>query len=123
MRKAVAVCLAAAAACLGFTGGPQPNTAAASASHAASDTLHVAPDGHGSACSTPAPCDLGTARDRARALVPDAAGDVVVEMRGGTYRLTGPFRLGVQNSGRPGHPVVYRAAAGQTPVISGAPPS
>lgn len=114
MRKAVAACLvAAAAACFGFTGGP-PRAAPEP------DTLHVAPDGRGSACSTHKPCTLDTARQRARALIPDATGDVVVELLGGTYRLTSPFRLGVQDSGRPGHPVVYRAAAGQTPVLSGA---
>jgi hypothetical protein len=115
MRNAVAAGLvAAAAACFGFTGGP-PGAAVPPP-----DTLHVAPDGRGSACSTHQPCALTTARDRARALVPDATGEVVVELQGGTYRLTGPFRLGRQDSGRPGHPVVYRAAAGQTPVLSGA---
>ncbi|MEV6010068.1 hypothetical protein AB0M29_25045 [Streptomyces sp. NPDC051976] len=114
MRNPVVACLlVAAAACFGFTGGPPRSAPAA-------DTLHVAPDGRGSACSTHAPCSLDTARDRARALVPQAAGNVVVELRGGTYRLTSPFRLGVEDSGRPGHPVVYRAAAGQTPVLSGA---
>jgi hypothetical protein len=115
MRSAVVACFVAVAtaATLGLTGGPA--TAASGA-----DTLHVAPDGSGSACGTQDPCSLTTARDRADALVPAAAGDVVVELQGGTYRLTAPFQLGVQDSGRPGHPVVYRAAAGQTPVLSGA---
>jgi hypothetical protein len=45
---------------------------------------------------------------------------VVVQLAGGTYRLTSAFQLGVQDSGRPGHPVVYEAAPGQTPVFSGA---
>lgn len=114
MRKATAACLVAAAAGLfGFTGGPPPATPGP-------DTLHVAPDGRGSSCSTAEPCSLHTARQRTRALIPHATGDVVVELRGGTYRLTSPFRLGVEDSGRPGHPVVYRAGAGQTPVLSGA---
>ena len=93
--------------------------AAASASHT-SDVLHVSSSGQGRSCSSHAPCDLATARDRVRALVPRATGDVVVELNGGTYRLTSPFTLGVQDSGRPGHRVVYRAAPGQTPVLSGA---
>jgi hypothetical protein len=84
------------------------------------DVLHAAPSGHGSACSSSAPCDLSTARDRVRALLPRATGDVVVELSGGTYSLTTPLRLGVQDSGSPGHRVVYRAAPGQTPVFSGA---
>jgi hypothetical protein len=114
MRHSVAVSLvAAAAACFGFTGSPP--TAAATP-----DVLHVAPDGRGSTCTTQQPCALETGRDRARSLVPDATGDVVVELQGGTYRLTSAFRLGVQDSGRPGHPVVYQAAAGQQPVLSGA---
>ena len=115
MRRAVVACLVAvAAATFGVSGGGS----AEAAPH--TDVLHVAPDGHGAACSTSSPCTLDTARDRARKLVPDATGDVVVELRGGTYRLASPFRLGVQDSGRPGHPVVYRAAAGQIPVLTGA---
>ncbi|SEG83594.1 hypothetical protein SAMN05216223_114113 [Actinacidiphila yanglinensis] len=114
MRRAVVACLTAVAvATLGLAAAP---------AGAAPDpgVLHVAPDGKGSACGAHDPCALATARDRARALVPDATGDVVVELSGGTYRLTSPFRLGVEDSGRPGHPVVYRAVAGQTPVLDGA---
>ncbi|MFC0435255.1 right-handed parallel beta-helix repeat-containing protein [Kutzneria buriramensis] len=80
-----------------------------------SDVLHVSPDGRGSSCSAQAPCALTTARDRAR----NQSGDVVVELGGGTYRLTSPFTLGPQDSGRAGHAIVYRAAAGQRPVLSG----
>jgi hypothetical protein len=81
-----------------------------------SDVLHVSPDGRGNLCMAQVPCDLTTARDRARS----EHGDVVVELDGGTYRLTSPFSLGPQDSGRPGHSVVYRAAPGQEPVLSGA---
>jgi hypothetical protein len=115
MRSTVAALLVAATATFGFAGGTP-----AGSSPPRSDVLHVAPDGRGSNCGAHDPCGLSTARDRARSLVPDAAGDVVIELEGGTYRLTGPLRLGVQDSGRPGHPVVYRAAAGQRPVLSGA---
>ena len=115
MRSAVAACLVAAATVtLGLTAVP-----AEAAPHGA-DVLHVAPDGRGSHCAANDPCSLATARGRAEALVPHAAGDVVVELSGGTYRLTAPLRFGAQDSGRPGHPVVYRAAAGQSPVLSGA---
>jgi hypothetical protein len=85
-----------------------------------SDVLTVSPTGRGSSCSAAAPCDLNTARDQVRGMIQHAAGDVVVELTGGTYRLTTPFTLGVQDSGRPGHRVVYRAAPGQAPVLSGA---
>jgi len=99
---------AATVAAVGASPGPAP------------DILYASPAGHGSSCSFAAPCDLPTARDRVRGLVPRAAGDVVVELRGGTYTLTEPLRLGVQDSGSPGHRVLYRAAYGQTPVLSGA---
>ncbi|SHN29872.1 right-handed parallel beta-helix repeat-containing protein [Actinacidiphila paucisporea] len=115
MRRAVVACLAAVAA---VTLGVSSGGSAEAAPH--TDVLHVAPDGHGTACTAQRPCSLDTARDQARKLVPGAEGDVVVELQGGTYRLTGPFRLGVQDSGRPGHPVVYQAAAGQNPVLTGA---
>jgi hypothetical protein len=102
------VTAAAVVAAVGATPGRPP------------DVLYAAPSGHGAACGPAAPCALATARDRVRELVPRAAGDVVVELRGGTYSLTTPLRLGIQDSGRPGHRVVYRAAAGETPVFSGA---
>lgn len=106
----VAVHLVTAALTLGTLGAPA----------APSDVLSVSPTGTGSSCTATAPCSLTTARDKVRSLVPRAAGDIVVELSGGTYRLSTPLRLGVEDSGRPGHRVVYRAAAGQTPVFSGA---
>ena len=47
-------------------------------------------------------------------------GDIDVDLLGGTYRLASTFQLGPQDSGENGHNVVYQAAAGQNPVISGA---
>jgi hypothetical protein len=47
-------------------------------------------------------------------------GDIVVSLAGGTYRLSSTFQLGPQDSGQNGHTVSWQAAAGQTPVISGA---
>ncbi|HTJ72960.1 MAG TPA: hypothetical protein VL551_35810 [Actinospica sp.] len=48
------------------------------------------------------------------------SGDIDVDLLGGTYRLASTFQLGVQDSGENGHNVVYQAAAGQSPVITGA---
>ena len=95
-------------------GGPSPQHSGGS------DVLYVAPAGRGSSCHRDDPCALPTARDRVRGLLPGAKGDVDVDLLGGTYRLTSPLRLGVQDSGRPGHRVVYQAAPGQTPILSGA---
>src|SRR5438477_2219781 len=57
----------------------------------APDTVYVAPDGSGDACSCASPCALETGRDHARALAGKAAGDVIVELAGGTYRLSKTF--------------------------------
>ncbi|MFC4031569.1 discoidin domain-containing protein [Streptomyces polygonati] len=45
--------------------------------------------------------------------------DIHVELLSGTYQLAGTFTLTGQDSGRDGHRVVYEAAPGAHPVISG----
>ncbi|HEX3785501.1 MAG TPA: hypothetical protein VHX38_38105 [Pseudonocardiaceae bacterium] len=108
------VIAAAAFGALGMTSAPpnQPQNAA--------DIVYASPTGSGSSCGAGTPCDLSAARDKVRRLLPHAVGDVRVELRGGTYRLTSPLQLGVQDSGTPDHQVIYEAAPGQTPVLSGA---
>jgi Carbohydrate esterase 2 N-terminal len=94
--------------------------AAAASSASSSTSLYVSPTGSGTACSAAAPCSLSQARTEVRALAPSMTGDIDIELLGGTYRLTSTFQLGPQDSGENGHNVVYQAAAGQTPVITGA---
>jgi hypothetical protein len=96
---------------LGVLPGPLPATP---------DALYAAPNGSGSACVAAHPCDLSTARDQVSKALRHAKGNVEVDLLGGTYRLTSPLQLGIQDSGTPGHQVIYRAAPGQTPIISGA---
>jgi len=43
-----------------------------------------------------------------------------IVLRGGTYRLTEPLRLSPADSGTAGHDLVFTAAPGQHPVLSGA---
>ena len=45
--------------------------------------------------------------------------DIIITIRGGNYRLERPILLDWRDSGHDGHPVVYRAAPGEHPVISG----
>jgi hypothetical protein len=112
MRIATVVAhLVTAAVSLGTLGGSPGR---------APDILYASPTGTGSSCSADHPCALATARDQVPGVVRHAGGNVVVELSGGTYRLTSPLSLGVQDSGTPGHTVVYQAAAGQTPILSGA---
>jgi len=49
-------------------------------------------------------------------------GGYVVEVAGGTYFLADTFVLGPEDSGTEASPVTYRAAEGETPIISGGQP-
>lgn len=82
----------------------------------------VSPQGDDSAAGTAdAPfATLEQARDAIRALPAVLRnGNLVVTLKGGTYRLQRPLVLDWRDSGQPGRPVVYRAAAGERPVIVG----
>jgi hypothetical protein len=127
-RNARAVAILGAAALL-CSAAPSAFAAASSNHHqarpgAAATTLYVSPAGAGAgagtACSQAEPCTLGQAQTEVRALTPTMAGDIDVDLLGGTYRPASTFRLGPQDSGENGHEVVYQAAPGQDPVISGA---
>ncbi|MFF2081589.1 ricin-type beta-trefoil lectin domain protein [Kitasatospora sp. NPDC058162] len=94
--------------------------APAAASHAATTTtLYVAPTGSGSTCSASAPCSLTQAKTAVEAVNAGMTGDIVVQLAGGTYRLTAPLTLGAADSGGNGHRVLWQAAPGATPVLSG----
>lgn len=64
---------------------------------------------------------LQRARDAVRALSADSFQyqDVYVYIKEGTYRLEQPFTLTADDSGKNGHNVVYSAAPGAHPVLSG----
>jgi hypothetical protein len=81
--------------------------------------VHAAPEGRGDACSVAQPCDLAGARDHVRRLVATMTTDIVIEVARGTYHLSEPFALGPQDSGTGGHRVIWRAAPGASPVLSG----
>lgn len=90
--------------------------------------LYVAPSGDDDAAGTIDDpfATLARARREVRELTPDMDSDLVVNLRGGTYRLHRALRLDAAagDSGENGHRVVYRAygygtADQETPVISG----
>lgn len=84
-------------------------------------TFYASPTGSGSVCTQVAPCALPAAQSAVRAtLAAEPAADVQVVLADGTYRLTDTWKFGAADSGSAGHPVVWRAAAGAHPVISGA---
>ncbi|GAA3262120.1 hypothetical protein ACFO1B_56815 [Dactylosporangium siamense] len=93
----------------------QPTSAATAA------TFYASPAGAGSACTQAAPCSLTGAQGAVRAkLAADPGADVQVLLADGTYRLSSPWKFTAADSGSAGHPVVWRAAPGAAPVISGA---
>ncbi|MBS2966926.1 right-handed parallel beta-helix repeat-containing protein, partial [Actinocrinis puniceicyclus] len=82
-------------------------------------TLYASATGSGTACSMTAPCSLGQAQSSVRSLDGNMSGDIVVQLAGGTYRLSAPLVFNNSDSGSGGHNVIWQAAPGATPVISG----
>jgi hypothetical protein len=81
--------------------------------------LYASPDGHGRACSQDHPCDLVDARDVVRQLDQNMQSDIVVQLADGTYRLDAPLDFTAADSGTNGHQVIWQAAPGAHPIISG----
>lgn len=81
--------------------------------------LVVAPNGNGTACSSQAPCSLDEARRQVRARRGGMRSDLIVLMRGGTYELPTPLTFDAGDSGLAPHRVVYAAAVGEAPILSG----
>jgi len=84
--------------------------------------IHLAPGGDDSGPGTAARpvATLTRARDAARETI--ASGlkeDLHVVVHGGTYRVTEPLVLGPEDGGTSEHAVLWRAAEGTAPVISG----
>ncbi|WP_157856338.1 right-handed parallel beta-helix repeat-containing protein [Actinacidiphila yeochonensis] len=95
--------------------------AATDAQAAAPTVLWAAPDGHGAACTAKTPCSLDAAQTAVRRVERGRKpAGATVELLDGTYRLAKTWKFGTADSGTPGHPVVWRAAPGAHPVVSGA---
>ncbi|MEV4556375.1 ricin-type beta-trefoil lectin domain protein [Kitasatospora sp. NPDC049285] len=109
-RGSVAAALTVAAAVIAPAAVSQAATAT---------TLYVSPTGSGTACSAAAPCSLTQAKTSVEAVNGNMSGDIVVQLAGGTYRLSAPLTLGSADSGSNGHRVIWQAAPGASPVLSG----
>jgi hypothetical protein len=89
---------------------------------AATTTIYVSPAGSDANPGTSPGQPVKTpqkARDLVRGLVAGMAGDIAVSLAGGTYPLAQPLTLDGRDSGTGGHNVVWTAAAGARPVLSG----
>jgi hypothetical protein len=87
---------------------------------AAATTLYASPDGSGTACTFVAPCGISAAKAAVEHRDRHMTGDIDVDLAGGTYHVPGGLTLGPADSGSDGHRVIWQAAPGQHPVISGA---
>ncbi len=83
---------------------------------------YVSPSGTGTGCTVAAPCSVTQAQTVVRAATASAQGGIVVELADGTYALSAPLVFAVADSGANGHPIVWQAASGAHPVLSGAKP-
>jgi len=87
-------------------------------------SLHLATNGNDSATGGPGQpfATLERARDeirsrRAKASWPDGGAEIIIG--GGEYSVTNTFRLTALDSGKPGAPIVFRAAQGERPRFRG----
>lgn len=83
--------------------------------------IHVSPagqDGNSGTASQPV-ATLERALELARTHKEQAQGDTVIQLADGIYRLTRPLQLGPQDSGTPGHRLLFSAAPGARPMLSG----
>ncbi len=78
-------------------------------------TLYASPTGSGTACSSAAPCSLTQAKASVEAIDGNMSGDIVVQLAGGTYRLSAPLVFDNADSGTNGHNIIFQAAPGATP--------
>lgn len=100
-----------------------PQGAARADTHPVQAVYYAAPGGAGAACTHDDPCSLTGARDLVRQHTAGMTGDLVVRLLDGTYPETGPLTLtedgATHDSGSNGFDVVYEAAPGAHPVLSG----
>jgi alpha-galactosidase-like protein len=128
LAASAALTLAAGAAvslALGGLAATAPGAAAATTATAAATAspplaLYASPAGSGTACTVVAPCSITGAKAAVERRDGNMTSDIDVDLAGGTYHVPGGLALGPADSGSNGHQVVWQAAPGQHPVISGA---
>jgi hypothetical protein len=98
-----------------------PAVAAAADAPPGPITIYVSPSGSDADPGTPTQPirTLAHAQQLVRALDQDMSGDITVALESGTYRLSSPLTFDASDSGTNGHRVVWTAAPGAQPVISG----
>jgi NPCBM-associated, NEW3 domain of alpha-galactosidase len=120
LATSAALTLAAASLALGgLTLGGMATTAQA-ATTSPPITFYASPNGSGTTCTFVAPCGISGAKAAVERRDGHMTSDIDVDLAGGTYHVPGGLQLGPTDSGSNGYHVVWQAAPGQHPVISGA---
>lgn len=83
------------------------------------ESVYVAPEGHGRSCSLRRPCSIEQGKISAARLAGHSKRDVHVVLADGTYWLDTPLRFGPEDSGSNGNRIVWEAAPGAQPLLSG----
>jgi hypothetical protein len=106
----------------GSSGSGSGGQAAGGAGSVSGGPYYVSPTGTGSACSSAAPCSITQAQTTVRAATSAMQNDVIVDLADGVYALTAPLVFTAADSGDNGHQVIWQAATGAHPTLSGAKP-
>ncbi len=88
-------------------------------SEAIQQILYAAPNGTGTACTNIQPCTLIQAQTSARANTTNMTGNIVVQLKAGTYVLATTLKFDSRDSGSNGHYLVYQAEPNATVRLSG----
>ena len=99
------------------TGGANGGTT--SGGGAVGSPYYVSPTGTGAECSNAAPCSITQAQTVVRAAAAAMQTDIIVELADGAYPLTATLTFAAADSGGNGHAILWRAATGAHPVLSG----
>jgi chitodextrinase len=116
------ISLAMLAAPIGAASAQNPSPATRTASAAPAVEVYVSPTAgsdHGAGTRLHPFRTLAEARDHVRTINRNMQQDIHVELESGTYQLTSTFTLTGADSGSNGHSIVYQAAPGAAPVVSG----
>src|SRR5258708_15470437 len=98
---------------------PAASAGAAPTGPPSAHVLYVTPDGDGTSCSPARPCSIEGAQTRVRQLDKNMRANLVVQLAGGTYRLSAPLTFTAADSGSNGFEVSWQATPGAKPVLSG----
>ena len=94
-------------------------SSASVASASVQATIYASPTGSGTACTSGSPCSLSGAQTKVEGMNSGMTGDIIVQLAGGTYRLSSTMTFTGSDSATNGHSIIWEAAPDATPIITG----